>query len=171
MALVFLACGLKNYLVFLIAGTSLCPYLCPSALGSEPISSYPYIREFFAMQSWVQARLQSVPDLLAADPYKLATVLIFAPVVEEIVYRGPLYLSRRKANSTLWWLVGVLLAVVFAMGHGRTGLALVPLLVLGVGSLWLIATTQRFWPGITLHVLYNFFFASVTVLQSIWVAD
>lgn len=144
LALVFVVCGLKNYLVFLVSGTSLCPYLCPSALGIEPIYAYPVIREIFAVQSWVHAKLQLVPDLIARDPYKLATVLIFAPVVEEAVYRGPLYLSRHKATSITWWVVGVLLSVLFAFGHGKSGLALVPVFMLGVCSLWLIAMTQRF---------------------------
>lgn len=166
-----MVCGLKNYLVFLISGTSLCPYLCPSALGGDPTFSYPVIREIFAIQSWLQAKLQWLPDLIARDPYKLATLWIFAPVVEEAVYRGPMYLSRHRATSPTWWVLGVLLAVVFAFGHGRSGLALVPLFVLGVGSLWLIAITQRFWPSVALHFLHNFFFASVTVLQSLWVAD
>ena len=34
-------------------------------------------------------------------------------------------------------------------------------------SLWLIATTGRFWPSVALHFLHNFFFSSVLVYQSL----
>lgn len=171
LALVFLACGLKNFVIFLIAGTSLCPYLCPSTLAGETLLSYPLIRYVFGMQFWVEETLQSIPGAVFSDPFKLVTVLLVAPVLEEVIYRGPLFLSRKESSSAAWWAVGVLLAVVFSIGHGRGGLALLPLFVMSMGSLWLIAITQRFWPSIALHFLHNFFFASVTVLQSIWAAD
>jgi membrane protease YdiL (CAAX protease family) len=78
---------------------------------------------------------------------------VFAPVFEELIYRGPLFLTRRLKKSFLWWSMGVGLSVLFALSHGRNGLALMPLIILGICSLWLISTTHRFWPclDITAH--------------------
>lgn len=172
LAIVVLSCGVKNYLTYLIRGTDLCPYLCPSVMRTDLFFSFPLLEEMFAAQRWIEEQLQRLPGLLRlTDRYRLAASLIFAPLVEETIYRGPMYLTRRTRHRTLWWTTGVLLAVLFALSHGRSGLALLPLIVLGTGSLWLIAATGRFWPGLALHVLHNFFFTSVLVYQSMWVSD
>jgi len=134
LALVVLTCGLKNYLAFMVAGTSLCPYLCPSVMSVELSFTFPVLSQFFAVQIWIQETLQSLPGMLLNDPYKLATALLFAPVLEEAIYRGPMYLSRNIAGRSLWWSIGIVLAVVFAMSHGRSGVALLPLIMMGIGS-------------------------------------
>ena len=140
-------------------------------MGADALLSHPYLEGLFSAQYWVQERLQALPEMRWNDPYKLATVLIIAPLLEEVIYRGPMFLSRNTAIRPLWWMIGILLSVLFAVSHDRKGLALLPLFVMGICSLWLIASTHRFWPSIGLHFLHNFFFASVVVYQSIWVAD
>jgi membrane protease YdiL (CAAX protease family) len=171
LAIVMLSCGLKNYLVVILSGTALCPYLCSSIFGVDLYFSLPLLGQLFHAQIWILEKLQSLIDLILIDRWSIATSFVFAPVFEELIYRGPLYLTRRLANNSLWWLIGIALSIVFALSHGRNGLALLPLIILGICSLWLIATTHRFWPSIMLHFLHNFFFLSVLVYQSLTVSD
>ena len=171
LAAVILTCGLKNYLIVMVSGTVLCPYLCSSVFHSDPLFSFPLLEPVFNMQTWIQGKFQGIVDQALVDKWKLATALLFAPAFEELVYRGPLYLTRALMHNPLWWLSGTVLAVVFALSHNRSGLALLPLIVLGICSLWLISTTQRLWPSVALHFLHNFFFSSVLVYQSLWIND
>ena len=170
-ALVVLSCGLKNYLSYAVSATPLCPYLCPSWLGWYTPNEIPVLGIFFAAQAEAQAILQSLADRVWQDSWNLTTLLVTAPLLEEAIYRGPLFLGRRWIHTPQWWIVGAALSILFALSHGRTGLALMPLVVLGICSLWLIATTRRFWPSVILHVLHNFFFTSVILYQSLWASD
>ena len=170
-AVVVLSCGLKNYLSYLVSGTALCPYLCPSWLGWDALEELPLLGDLFAAQARVQAEVQSLFNKVWADNWNLATRLLIAPLLEEAIYRGPFYFSRRWSHTSLWWIIGFLSSLVFALSHGRSGLALLPLIVLGMSSLWLISATRRFWPSVVLHMLQNFFFTSVILYQSLWVSD
>lgn len=171
LAAVVLVCGLKNYLIVIVSGTGLCAYLCPSYFDLELFFSYPTFAQLLEAGNWAQETFQQAFNRLVMDQWELGTSLLFAPVFEEVVYRGPLYLIRRLSHNALWWLIGTGLTLVFALSHGRYGLVLLPLIVLGLCSLWLIATTRRFWPSIALHFLHNFFFSSVRIYQSLWVSD
>ena len=143
----------------------------PSVFGVDLFFDYPILGQLFEAQTWILEKLQEVSNLVMIDNWYLATSLLFAPVLEELIYRGPLFLSKGLFPNYLWWLIGIGLTVVFALSHGRNGLALLPLFVLGICSLWLISSTQRFWPSIALHFLHNFFFSSVLVYQSLWFSD
>ncbi len=171
LAIVVLTCGLKNYLIVIVSGTALCPYLCSSVLGLDLFFDIPILEQLLEVQTWALEKLQSTTNLFLIDKWSLATSLIFAPLVEELIYRGPLFLTKKILPNSLWWLIGAGLTLVFALSHGRNGLALLPLITLGICSLWLISTTQRFWPSIVLHFTHNFFFSSVLVYQSLWISD
>jgi len=171
LAIVVIACGIKNYLALTVSGTVLCPYLCPSVFPGELFFTFPLLESLFEAQKWAQEKTQDLADLLFDDPWDLANGLVIAPVYEELVFRGPMYLTRGLAKSLWWWLAGISLAIVFALSHGRNGLAIFPLIVLGVSSLWLITATNRFWPSVALHCLHNFFFTSAFVYQNSLVGD
>lgn len=171
LALVVLSCGLKNYLIVMVNGTALCPYLCPSIFDVDLTFDFAILQQLFSVQTWLMEKLQDVSNLVLIDKWNLASSLLFAPVLEELIYRGPLFLSKSLLPKTLWWLLGIGLTFVFALSHGRNGLTLLPLVILGVCSLWLISSTQRFWPSIVLHFLHNFFFSSLLVYQSLWVSE
>lgn len=171
LAIAVTACGLKNYLAVIVSGTAWCPYLCPSVFPVELFFSFPLPEWLFETQRWTQGKLQGFADLLFVDPWNLATSLVIAPVYEELVFRGPMFFTRGLVKNFLWWFIGISLAIMFALSHGRNGLALFPLLVFGICSLWLIATTYRFWPSIALHFLHNFFFSSALLYQSSLVGD
>ena len=171
LAIVVIACGLKNFLAVMASGTVWCPYLCPSLFPNELFFSFPLFESLFEAHRWIPERSQEFVELFFDDRWNLATSLVFSPVYEEMVFRGPMFLSRRWSGRFLWWLIGILLALVFALSHGRTGLALLPLIVLGICGLWLIVATGRFWPAVALHSLHNFFFTSAYVYHSSLVGD
>ena len=170
-AIVVLACGFKNYLAVIISGTDLCPYLCPSVFSTELFFAFPVLERLFAVTQWANEQFQRLADMVVVDPWNLTTSLLFAPIYEEVIYRGPMYLTKKQSHSIVWWLVGFALSVVFVLSHGRNGLALIPLFVLSICSLYLIAATSRFWPSMALHFLHNFFFSSALVYQSLFFGD
>ncbi len=171
LAIVLLSCALKNYLIVIVKGTGLCPYLCSSVFNVDLFFSLPLLGQLFQAHIWILEESQGLIATVLTDRLNIATSLVFAPVFEELIYRGPLFLSRRLANHSLWWLIGIGLSILFALSHGRSGLVLFPLIILSICSLWLISTTGRFWPSIALHFLHNFFFSSMLAYQSLWVSD
>ena len=171
LALVLLSCAAKNYLAYALVGTPLCPSLCPSPLGWDSPDTPVLIERLFGFQAWIKSVIQNAVTWFIPDPHALATSLVAAPLMEEVIYRGPLFLVRNRLKAPYWWLAGIVLAVVFAASHGRSGVSMLPLFVLGIGSLWLITATRRFWPSLLLHFLYNFFMASIVVYASLWIAD
>jgi len=171
LAVVILSCGLKNYLTVIVSGTGLCPLLCPSVFSTELFFSFPFLERLFEVQKWTVEQSQRLTDMVLTDPWNLTTSLFFAPVYEEVIFRGPMFLTKKKSHNPAWWLVGLALAALFSLSHGRNGLALIPLFVLSICSLLLIATTCRFWPSIALHFFHNFFFSSALVYQSLFFGD
>jgi membrane protease YdiL (CAAX protease family) len=171
LAVVVIACGFKNYLAVLVSGTAVCPYLCPSTFPSEAFFSFPLLESLFEAQRWAREKSQAFVGLLFSDQWNLMTSLLIAPIYEELVFRGPMFLTRGRMHNYWWWLIGTVLTILFALSHGRTGLALLPLLVFGICSLWLITITHRFWPTVALHFLHNFFFSSALIYQSFLIGD
>ncbi len=171
LGLVLVACGAKNYLAVLVNGTALCPYLCPAVFPGELHFAFPWLEPLHEALTWLLERTQGLADGLFLDPWNLASLLLLAPVLEEALFRGPLYLLWGRMPAPLWWGLGALFALAFALSHGRHGVALVPLFVLGVCGLWLIANSGRFWPAIALHWLHNFFFSSLLIYQSLMLGD
>lgn len=171
LGVILLICAIKSYLLMAVIDTQWCVYLCPSPFEWLLLGDLPVFDRLFGFQHWLQITLQGAANWLVADPWNIFTILVFAPLIEEAIYRGPLFLARRHSQGIIWWLTGIVLTILFALSHGRSGLALLPLLAVGLCSLWLIASTRKFWPVVVLHSLYNFFALSVTLNQSIWVSD
>jgi membrane protease YdiL (CAAX protease family) len=168
---VLLVCALKNYIVFIFNGNEWCEFLCPSVFGWNDFTAIPLLEDFFKAQEWLLASSQELADEIFFDERRLFGLLIAAPVIEEMIYRGPVYLTRRYSNQTFWWLCGIALTVVFVLSHEINGIAILPLLVLGVYNLWLVSRTQRLWPAIVLHFLYNFIISSYSIYPTIWAGD
>jgi len=162
---VFLSCALKNYLIFFLNGTIYCEYLCPSALGRDVFSQPELINHLYKMHHAVVDAAEYYLISFFNDSFNLFSVVFAIPLIEESIYRGPLYLSKRYSDNPLWWVTGILLVILFTFSHDRGGLALLPVFVLGLSSWWLILVTRKFWPSLTIHVLYNFFFYSISFYQ------
>lgn len=170
-ALAALVCGAKNFLSFSLQGTPLCGILCPSIFAERGFTLPSTLDWLFGMQVGAEEQVQSVFNRLWNDRFLLLTGLLVAPVLEECLYRGPLYVFRDWAGSAPWWGAALILSAVFALSHSVAGLSLLPLFTLGMASAWLIARSGRFWPSLALHLLYNFFLLSVTVYQSLYWMD
>ncbi len=170
-ALAALVCAAKNFLSVSLQGTQICGFFCPSIFGERGFPLPISLDWLFDIQVGAEAQLQAVFDRLWNDNYLLITGLIVAPVLEEGLYRGPLYIFRSWSEQPLWWAAGLFLALLFALSHSRSVLSLLPLVTLGLASAWLIARTGKFWPSIALHFCYNFFLLSVTVFQSLYWVD
>jgi membrane protease YdiL (CAAX protease family) len=79
---------------------------------------------------------------------------IFAPLVEEIFFRGFLFQGFRARYG---WVNGMLLSsAVFAIAHLQL-VALIPTFILGCLLAYLYHRTNSVWPGIILHFLVNAF--------------
>ena len=87
------------------------------------------------------------------------------------MYRGPLFLMESRIGRYIWWFLAIFLCVIFALSHRITGLSLLPLIVLGLTSSWLILKTGRFWPSFALHFLYNFQAIALPFYQSLFFGD
>ncbi len=170
-AVVLLFCAIKSYLAFLVIDTAWCNYLCPSAFGFNLAFDAPELEQLFMMQRQLLSSLQMFVKNYINDPWNLVTYLIIAPVIEEVIYRGPMYLTRHKSNRLIWWFIGITLVCMFALSHGRSGVALLPVITLGTYNLWLVRKTDYLWPSISLHFLYNFFFFSAMLYQSPWISN
>ena len=171
LAVAALTCAAKNFLSLLVADTFLCPLLCPSLFaGTAPWLPTP-LSAWFELERSTGRLLQEFLLADVHDPYRLLPGLLFAPLAEEGLYRGPLYLLRERIRAVPWWAAAVLLAALFALSHQTRGLALLAPMVLGLAAAWLIARTGRFWPCIALHFLFNFLFISIRVYQSLFWAD
>lgn len=92
------------------------------------------------------------PEILAS----FVVIVLAAPLVEEILFRGVLYSAlRRSTTRTLAW---HLQAVVFAISHLLDPAALfaVPgLYVAGLVLGWAVDRTQRLGPAVALHAGFN----------------
>ncbi len=151
-----LSCALKHYLVSAIHTSESCRYLCPSFLSCKSNIFQIFFEKLFVLQSWILHAGQNLLGIKGCTTNLIISSLIMAPLVEESMYRGPLFLLKNKIGRYIWWFLAIFLCVIFALSHRNSGLSLLPLIVLGLTSSWLIVKTKRFWPSVVLHFLYNF---------------
>ena len=79
---------------------------------------------------------------------------IFAPLVEEIFFRGFLFQGFRARYG---WVTGMLLsAAVFAVAHLDL-VVLIPTFILGCLLAYVFHRSNSIWPGVILHFLVNSF--------------
>lgn len=168
-SLTVLTCSLMHYLVCAVHTHDSCRFLCPSYLTKDSIV-FPYVLEkLFALQSWLLLVNQNLLGVAGSHKNLIFSNLILAPLVEESMYRGPLYLLKKHVGFRIWWLLAVFLCAIFVLSHRTFGLSILPIIVLGLASSWLVIKTQRFWPSIVLHFLYNFQAISLAFYQSfVW---
>jgi len=79
---------------------------------------------------------------------------IFAPIVEEIFFRGFLFQGFRQKYG--WIKGGLLSSLIFAIGH-LDPVALIPTFILGLLLAYMYHRSNSVWPGIILHFLVNSF--------------
>jgi len=78
--------------------------------------------------------------------------VIFAPIVEELFFRGFLFQGFRQKYG---WVKGILLSsVIFGAAH-LDPVAFIPTAILGVLLAYMYHRTNSVWPGVILHGLNN----------------
>jgi len=79
---------------------------------------------------------------------------VFAPIVEEIFFRGFLFQGFRQKYG--WVNAALLSSAVFAVAH-LDPVALIPTFVLGAVLAYVYHRSNSVWPGVILHFLVNAF--------------
>lgn len=135
-------------------------------IGLAPIGFVIYIVCSAAIVSLVAALVPSIDlnqaqdtgfaDLTHRYEYVLAfvTLVVIAPVFEEILFRGYLY-GKLRAFAPMWVAI-LIVSIVFAAVHGQWNVAL-DVFALSVILCGLREITGNIWSGILLHMAKNGF--------------
>lgn len=103
----------------------------------------------------VETQGDQITQLLSALESPVWFVLvgvIFAPIVEEIFFRGFLFQGFRQSYG---WVNGALLSsAVFGLAH-LDPVAFIPTFILGMLLAYMYHRSNSVWPGIILHILVN----------------
>jgi membrane protease YdiL (CAAX protease family) len=91
------------------------------------------------------------PDRAGGYAANFVAVALFAPVVEELTYRGLGYTLLERYSR--WVAIGVT-ALLFGLAHGLV-IGLPVLVAFGVGLGWLRSKTGSVVPGMVLHGVFN----------------
>lgn len=103
-------------------------------------------------QAWLADYAQASASLEDGGAVTALAVVLVAPVVEEVVFRG--LVQSRLARAMPGWLAVLIASALFALGHGHpvwVGYAFCIGLVLGVMA-W---RTGSILPGLVTHLLFN----------------
>jgi membrane protease YdiL (CAAX protease family) len=103
------------------------------------------------------------PDRLPAFAANFVVIAVFAPVVEEVTFRGLGYGLLLRYG--VGWAVGIS-AVAWALGHGLIE-ALAIFIPFGLGLAYLRLRTSSLYPCIALHSVFN----AVALILSVATAD
>lgn len=91
------------------------------------------------------------PDHATAFVVNAAMIVLVAPFVEELFFRG----IGVRALTVFGTLAAILLSgVIFGAVHGVLG-ALPPLALFGIGLAWIRVRSASIWPGFIAHATYN----------------
>jgi uncharacterized protein len=140
-----LGCGL----IIILLGVNLVNNLIMLALGVE-------------VQAEQFSNLMASLDQPAA---LLITGILFAPLLEETIFRGFLFNGLRQKWG--WAAAALVSSAIFATGHLSIA-AFIPTFALGFLFAYLFQKSNSIWPGIILHTLINSvsLCALLTVMQS-----
>jgi uncharacterized protein len=103
----------------------------------------------------VDTQGDQILELLAALDSPIWFILvgvIFAPIVEELFFRGFLFQGFRQRYG--WVSGGLLSSAIFGVAH-LDPVALIPTFILGFLLAYMYHRSNSVWPGIIIHVLVN----------------
>ena len=104
--------------------------------------------------------LEQTQDLGFTTVYGLERLLAFimlvlvAPIVEELIFRGLLQTKLKKSKMPVW-LVVLVVSFVFALAHGQLNVA-IDVFVLGIMLSVLREKTESIWSSVLVHIMKNF---------------
>lgn len=115
---------------------------------------------FFGVGTQGEAIMKLLAELDSPVWFFLVAV-VFAPLVEEMFFRGFLFQGLRQRYG---WISGMLISsAIFAVGHLDLA-TLIPAFILGNVLAYVYHRSNSVWPGILLHFLINAFSSCVTWL-------
>lgn len=100
---------------------------------------------------WFDADMAWGPPAMVAAA--LASTVLFAPIFEEIVFRGLLFGTLRNALG--WPLAAALSAAVFGLAHGYGSLGFASVFMSGVLWAYAYEATGSLLPGVIAHAMNN----------------
>lgn len=103
----------------------------------------------------VEVQAQQFTDLLGSlghPAFMLIAGIIFAPLFEELVFRGFLFAGLRQKMK--WGWAAVISSAIFGAGHLSIA-AFIPTFTLGLLFTYLYQRSNSIWPGIIIHTLIN----------------
>lgn len=96
--------------------------------------------------------VEQFPRSVAGGALFVVIAVVFAPLFEEIFFRG--FVHRGLRNSWGWWPAALTSAAVFSLAHFQITV-FVPIFVLGVGLAWVYERTGSLWTSIAMHAVFN----------------
>jgi membrane protease YdiL (CAAX protease family) len=104
-------------------------------------------------------QIMQLLDALESPVWFVLVGVVFAPMVEELFFRGFLFQGFRQKYS---WMAGLLLSSgIFAAAH-LDPVAFIPTFILGCLLAYMYHRSNSVWPGVILHMLVNAFGLCVT---------
>jgi CAAX protease family protein len=91
------------------------------------------------------------PEFAGALAFNFVVVVLCAPIVEELTFRGLGYTLLSRYGQ---WVAIVLVGVIFGLAHGLVE-ALPILVFFGMGLCYLRAKTASVYPGMVVHAAFN----------------
>ena len=111
---------------------------------------YTYVLRGFGLQ--VGTDLTPIVSRLSTPWGLFAAVVVVAPVVEEIFFRGFVFAGLRSRYD--WRKAAAISAALFAAAHMQITF-FIPAFMSGYAFAYLYQKSNSIWPGITIHALMN----------------
>ena len=104
------------------------------------------------------------PDLAPGEKAFMGAVAVFfAPLAEEVIFRGVLYPAIKQAGypRTAWWVTSLFFGAIH-----QNLIAFVPLTVFSLLLIFIYEKTGSLWASITAHSLFNFTTFAILMVNS-----
>jgi membrane protease YdiL (CAAX protease family) len=100
--------------------------------------------------------------------YAFLVIVIAAPIIEEIIFRGYLYGSLRPRMP--WVLAAIITSALFGIVHGQVNVA-IDTFLLSMVLCYLRDKTGSIWSGVFVHALKNAIAFSILFVAPDWVRE
>lgn len=101
-----------------------------------------------------RVNFQGLVNRVIPDAYNVASMIVATAVLEEVQYRGPLWLLK-KCPAYVWWPAALLVNTLFLLSHNTAPIFLAYIFVFAMMCAWLVRKTGKLWPSVVLHMIYN----------------
>lgn len=149
--------GILCLMILCLGFTALIIQLTPwySLFYKVPITVPFWLKIPFSILSWINSWIYYI--IFGLNYVYSLSAIIGAPILEELEWRGPLYLINKKYNLSekTKIILSSLSSLLFAMWHGLSIIGTINITIVGLVLSWLIFKTKKLWCSISVHSLYN----------------